>query len=148
MLRALAAIAALIAVIVGFLLAPQGHVHLGRTTQGDDGHHGRLGAGFVKHAHLTAHARPGAAATRDTNLREEHSGDEQPVIRSTADEFVFQAVDGPCGLEAGDLVPTPAAVPPRSCVWAVLIEQPPAHGPPGGGSVDSRGPPSVPPAAA
>ncbi len=148
MLRALAASATVLAVLMGLALAPHSHVHPAGTRVGDDHHH-RPGRGVVKHAHLSAHL-PAAhePAALDHDKGDAHHEHDRPQVVSAADEFVFRIADGPRGPAAADLAPADTVVPPAPSAMAAPALQPPAHGPPEGRSAPSRAPPSDPAAAA
>jgi hypothetical protein len=143
MLRLLAALVTVPAVVAGLVLAPHSHVHPAGAAPGRDAHHRHVGTVAVKHAHVTPHTAPvfPAVATSDDEVHQDDHEHEDPVALPTG-EFVWRVVGSPQSPAPSVLTAVARLVPPTAAVVLPTVFQPPAHGPPEGPPAPSRAPPS------
>jgi hypothetical protein len=149
MLRLVAALVTVPAVVAGLVLAPHSHIHPAGAAPGRDAHHRHVGRVAITHAHLTPHAAAvlSAWAARDDEVHEADHEHEHPAAISTG-EFAWRLVGSAQSPAPSVLTVVTRLLPPTAIVIPPTALQPPAHGPPEGPPAPSRAPPIAPPAAA
>jgi hypothetical protein len=149
MVRLLAALVTLPALVAGLVVTPHSHIHPAGASPVQDAHHRHLGGAAVRHAHPTPHgpAASSRAAIAEAEIPQGDHDHRHPVALSTG-EFAPRVVNTPQAPPPLVLawVASPAAPTPRVIRPTAL--QPPSHGPPEAPPAPSRAPPVALPAAA